>query len=255
MTGMTARAEARVLSRILRIGLLLAVVGQIGWSLRPEPSRAQSDQQREGEALYQASCSTCHGLGAQGTDDGPSLEGAGAAALDFYLSTGRMPLANPEAQPQRSSPKFSRQEIDAIIAYVGTLVPGGEPIPSVDPQAGSLARGLDVFLASCAACHGAGATGDSIGGGQIAPSLSAPDAREIGEAIRIGPGQMPRFGPETLSQEDVDSLARYLLWMRDHGDEGGVALGRVGPVAEGLIAVVIGLGLLVLVIRLTGSRV
>ena len=45
------RAEARLLSRILRIGLLLALLGQIAWSFRPEPSRAQTDQQAQGQAL------------------------------------------------------------------------------------------------------------------------------------------------------------------------------------------------------------
>ena len=56
-----------------------------------------------------------------------------------------------------------------------------------------------------------------------------------------------------MSDDDVNSLARYLLWIRDNGKEGGLQLGRVGAVAEGLMAVVIGLGIMVLVIRLTGS--
>ena len=88
------RAEARLLSRILRIGLLLALLGQIAWSFRPEPSRAQTDQQAQGQALYEANCSTCHGLQGEGTANGPSLQNAGPAAVDFMLSTGRMPLAN-----------------------------------------------------------------------------------------------------------------------------------------------------------------
>jgi ubiquinol-cytochrome c reductase cytochrome c subunit len=70
----------------------------------------------------------------------------------------------------------------------------------------------------------------------------------------VGPGVMPRFGPETLDQSDVDSIARYLVWIRSNADEGGLPLGRVGAVAEGLVAVVIGLGLLILVLRLTGSK-
>jgi len=72
--------------------------------------------------------------------------------------------------------------------------------------------------------------------------------------VRIGPGVMPRFGEETLDQHQLDSLAAYLLWLRDNGDEGGLPLGRVGAVAEGLVAVVFGLGILVLVLRLTGSK-
>ena len=245
------RAEARLLSRILRIGLLLALLGQIAWSFRPEPSRAQTDQQAQGQALYEATCSTCHGLQGEGTANGPSLQNAGPAAVDFMLSTGRMPLANPGDQPVRDEPKFTPDQTAAIVE---TIAPGGEPIPTVDPAAGDLARGAEVFLNTCAGCHGAGATGDSVGGGQIAPTINPADPTQIGEAIRIGPGVMPRFGPETIDQADLDSLAAYLLWIRDHGEDGGLQLGRVGAVAEGLVIVVVGLGLMILFLRLTGAK-
>ena len=248
------RAEARLLSRILRIGLLLALLGQIAWSFRPEPSRAQTDQQAQGQALYEANCSTCHGLQGEGTANGPSLQNAGPAAVDFMLSTGRMPLANPGDQPVRDEPKFTPDQTAAIVAYVETIAPGGEPIPTVDPAAGDLARGAEVFLNTCAGCHGAGATGDSVGGGQIAPTINPADPTQIGEAIRIGPGVMPRFGPETIDQADLDSVAAYLLWLRDHGEDGGLQLGRVGAVAEGLVIVVVGLGLMILFLRLTGAK-
>ena len=247
-------AERRLLSRILRVGLALAVLGQIAWSFRPAPGNAQSDLEIQGRALYAANCSTCHGLGADGTENGPSLQGVGPASVDFMLRTGRMPLANPADQSVRAEPKFSPAEIDALIAYVASIAPGGEPIPTVDTSAGDLALGAEVFLNNCAGCHGAGASGDSIGGGQIAPALDPADPTEIGEAVRIGPGLMPRFGPETIDQHELDSLAAYLVWLRDHGNEGGLQLGRVGAVAEGLIAVVVGLGILVLVLRLTGAK-
>jgi ubiquinol-cytochrome c reductase cytochrome c subunit len=247
-------AETRMLSRILRVGLALAVLGQIAWSFRPAPSSAQSDLEVKGRALYEANCSTCHGLGADGTENGPPLQGVGPASVDFMLRTGRMPLANPAAQGVRGEPKFAPAEIDALIAYVASIAPGGEPIPTVDTSAGDLALGAEVFLNNCAGCHGAGASGDSIGGGQIAPSLDPADPTEIGEAVRIGPGLMPRFGPETIDQHELDSLAAYLVWLRDNGDEGGLQLGRVGAVAEGLIAVVVGLGILILVLRLTGAK-
>jgi ubiquinol-cytochrome c reductase cytochrome c subunit len=65
---------------------------------------------------------------------------------------------------------------------------------------------------------------------------------------------MPKFGPETIDQRQLDSLAAYLEWLHDNGGEGGLQLGRVGAVAEGLVAVVIGLGILILVLRLTGAK-
>lgn len=253
MSG-AVNAESRTLSRILRVGLVVAVLGQVAWSFRPAPADAQADLEEQGRSLYEANCSTCHALDASGTVNGPSLLESGPAAVDFMLRTGRMPLANPDDQPERGEPKFAPEQIDALIAYVASISQGDEQIPVVDPSAGDLALGAEVFLNDCAACHGAGASGDSVGGGQIAPSLSPADATEVGEAVRIGPGVMPRFGPETIDQHELDSVAAYLLWVRDNGDEGGLQLGRIGAVAEGLIAVVVGLGILILVLRLTGAK-
>jgi ubiquinol-cytochrome c reductase cytochrome c subunit len=251
---MTAQSEARMRSRILRAGLLAAIAIQIAVSFRPTTGRAQTPPEAPGRDLYQANCSTCHGLSGLGTANGPSLVGVGPASVDFFLSTGRMPLATPDDQPERGRPAFDPDQITAIVAYVQTIAPGGEPIPAVDPGSGSLSEGAQTFLDNCAACHGAGATGDSVGGGQIAPSLSRASALQIAEAVRTGPGVMPPFNERTISGQELDSTIRYLLWLRDHGGGGGIQLGRVGAVAEGLIAGVIGLGILLIAIRLTGSR-
>ena len=249
------RTEARLLSRILRIGLLLAVLGQLAWSFRPAPSAAQTDQLALGQQLYETNCTTCHGTNATGTANGPTLQGVGAAAVDFQVSTGRMPLANPADQPQRQPSQFTPEQTAALVAYVGSIAPGGPAIPDVSISNGNLPTGMELYLGNCSACHGAGASGTSVGGGQIAPSLYQATPTQIGEAIRTGPGVMPRFGDRTLSSQDVNSVAAYLVWLRSHGGEGGAEqLGRVGAVAEGLVAIVIGLGLIVLVLRLTGAR-
>jgi ubiquinol-cytochrome c reductase cytochrome c subunit len=250
---MTRRRRNRVPSLVLWVGLLLAVGGQV-WSFRPAASNAQTELEAEGQLLYAASCSTCHGLGAEGTANGPSLQGVGPAGVDFMLSSGRMPLADPGEQPVRQEPRFTDDQIEALVAYVSSIAFGGPEVPDVDTARGELPRGFQLFLNNCSGCHGAAGIGDSVGGGQIAPSLYPPNATQIGEAIRIGPGVMPRFGENDLTRAEVDSIARYLEWVRDNGDEGGFQLGRVGAVAEGLIAVTVGLGLLVLVIRLTGAK-
>jgi ubiquinol-cytochrome c reductase cytochrome c subunit len=248
------RAEARLLSRIVRLGLLFAVIGQIAWSFRPSPSVAQADQLALGRTLYETNCTTCHGANGTGTSNGPTLQGVGPASVNFYLSTGRMPLANPNDQPVRQDPSFTPDEIDAIVAYVQTIAPGGPPIPTVDTARGSLSQGLQFYLNDCSGCHGAGASGTSVGGGQIAPSLYAATPQQIAEAIRIGPGVMPKFGDRTITADQVDSLAAYLMWIRSNGSDGGLQLGRVGAVAEGLVALVVGLGIIVMILRLTGAK-
>lgn len=246
--------QARLLTWVLRVGLVAALVGQIAWSFRPGVSRAQTDQEALGQRLYESGCITCHGVDGGGTDLGPSLGGVGAASVHFFLSSGRMPLANPGDQPQRQPAAYTDDEIAAIVAYLLPVVDGGPEIPSVDIAGAELARGAQIFLNDCAACHGAGASGDSIGGGQIAPSLSEPTSLQIVEAIRVGPGLMPRWSEGQMPPDDAGAVAAYLVWLRDNADDGGIALGRVGAVAEGLIAVVIGLGLILLVIRLTRSE-
>lgn len=247
---MTSR-QGRVLARIVRVGLVVAIAGQVAWSFGASVSRAQTDEEALGQTLYESGCITCHGVDATGTELGPSLEGVGAASVDFFLSTGRMPLANPGDQPVRRPPVYDDEEIAAIVAYLTPVVQGGPPIPEVDVAGASLPRGAQIFLDNCAACHGAGASGDSIGGGQIAPALDTATDVQIVEAIRVGPGLMPRWSEATMADPDAEAVAAYLVWLRDHGNEGGLQLGRVGAVAEGLIAMVVGIGLILLVIRLT----
>jgi ubiquinol-cytochrome c reductase cytochrome c subunit len=243
-----------VLSLILRVGLLTAVLVQVGSSFSGGRAVAQTEEERLGRSLYEASCSSCHGLDARGTDLAPTLEGVGAASLDFQMSTGRMPMGDPNRQAHRGEPRFTPEEIEAIIAYVLSIVPGGPEIPNVDVARGDLSYGMQLYITNCAGCHGAGAAGASVGGGQIAPSLMPSTATHIAQAIRVGPGLMPRWDEEGLSERDVDSIAAYLLWMRENADQGGFPFGRVGAVVEGFIAGVIGIGIILLVVRLTGAK-
>lgn len=231
-----------------------ALAGQVAWLLQPASSQELTEQEALGERLYVASCSSCHGLDGNGTENGPTLQGAGAASVDLMLSTGRMPLNQPGQQPVRQEPRYSAAEIAAIVSYVATIAAGGPPIPIVDPGAGDLQLGFAVYTGVCSSCHGAGATGDSIGGGQIAPPLGRSTPLQIAEAIRVGPGAMPRFGEETYDDHDVDSLIRYLRFLDDTEDPGGFGIGRYGPVAEGFVAVIFGFGVLLIVIRLTGTK-
>ena len=234
-------AGALVLAAVLLGGLRVAAAG---------PEEAES----LGRDLYVTGCSSCHGLDGRGVDDrGPSLEAAGPASTDFYLSTGRMPLASSEDWATRRSPVYDEEEIAALVAYVDTFA-DGVAIPSVDPDAGDLAAGNVLYSANCAACHNAAGSGGAVGPDVIAPDLFASTALQTAEAVRVGPGAMPRFSEGVLDQDDLNDLVRYVEHLEDPVDRGGAPLGRVGPVPEGLVAWIVGLGAMVAVAVWIGTR-
>jgi ubiquinol-cytochrome c reductase cytochrome c subunit len=214
--------------------------------------RSDAPLRHEGRDLYLEGCSSCHGFDARGVPgQGPSLIGAGAAAADFYLRTGRMPLDQVGEQPLRAQPRYSEQEIRALVAYAGSL--GGTPIPVVEPEEGSLSKGLELFGQYCSGCHAiSGKGGVAIGG--YAPPLGESTPVQVAEAIRIGPYVMPRFSQEQLSDRDVDALARYVELTQEPDDRGGWGIGHIGPVPEGLVAWLAALASLLLIARLVGER-
>ena len=237
-----------------RLGALLILAAVPTILIVGPRAGGQTSATEEGRELFATGCASCHGVTGEGTANGPPLAGVGPASVDFMLSTGRMPLGDPTQQPTRQSPKYTADQIDGLVEYVASLGPGGEPIPSVDPEAGDLMLGRDLYSSGCLACHGAGGQGASVGGGQLAPALDRASPEQVAEAVRVGPGAMPPFAEGLIDQQELDSLVRYVLELREQPDRGGLDLGRVGPVTEGFVAWVVGLGILVLVIRLTGTR-
>lgn len=227
-----------------------------GTSAAGSPRSAGPDEEalvREGEALYLRSCVSCHAAQGKGSDDGPALVASGEASADFYLRTGRMPLAAPAPQPPDKPPAYTDQEIRALVAYVGSLCQTKNypcpQVPRIDEAQGDLADGGELFLANCAPCHNSVAIGGALSTGRMAPSLQQTKATQVGEAIRIGPGQMPQFGPDELTDAQVDSIVRYVEYLHQPDHPGGLPLGYTGPVAEGFVALLLGLGVLVLSIR------
>src|SRR5436190_13831493 len=208
----------------------------------------------EGQQLFVNNCSSCHGVNAQGTDRGPNLVGLGAATVDFWVSTGRMPLAYPGAQAVRKPVLFSRAQQLGIVSYVTSLGAGGPGIPALNQQAADQSNGNDVFGLNCAGCHVITGVGDALANSAFAPSLYQASPTQIAEAIRTGPGNMPRFGPGTLSDQDVNDVVRYVTYLQKPANPGGAGLGHVGPVTEGFLAIVVGLGVLILAAYWIGIR-
>lgn len=206
----------------------------------------------EGHSLFESSCSSCHGIAARGIPGrGPSLRGAGALAADFYLQTGRMPLAASRAEPLRTRPAYPQRQIRALVAYVASF--GGPAIPTVHPARGSLPDGEELFAMDCAGCHTIQGQGGIVTGA-IVPSLTLATSTQVAEAIRVGPYVMPRFGPGELSERQIDSIARYVKDTQHPENRGGWGIGRIGPIPEGMVAWLLAAAALLIVARLIGER-
>jgi ubiquinol-cytochrome c reductase cytochrome c subunit len=207
----------------------------------------------QGRTLFAEGCSYCHGTDARGVPGrGPNLRGVGAAAADFMLSTGRMPLAGPGDEPTRNRPAYDPVQQRALVAYVGSF--GGPPIPPpVDPAAGSLQQGRSLFTEQCAGCHTVTARGGVVPGA-VAPALQQATPTQIAEAVRTGPQLMPIYGARQLDQRQLDGVARYVLSTRHLDNPGGWAIGNLGPVPEGLVAWLLAGTALLIAIRLLGER-
>jgi ubiquinol-cytochrome c reductase cytochrome c subunit len=233
-----------------RLLMLALAVGAV--LLVPSAAMGQtSDQVQAGRTLFLEGCASCHGQDARGTDRAPDLDGVGELSADFYLRTGRMPLAVPGESPLRTDPLYSEEEIEALVAYVGSL--GGPPVPTVDPSAGDLSDGERLFTLFCAGCHGKLAKGGAVTGA-IAPSLDESTPVEVAQAIRVGPFVMPDFDDRLVDQHDLDSIVAYVELTKNADNRGGWDLGGVGPIPEGMVAFFIGLLALLIVSRFLGER-
>jgi ubiquinol-cytochrome c reductase cytochrome c subunit len=200
-----------------------------------------------GDHLYGQYCASCHSTG-----KAPLLGGVGALAADFYLRTGYMPLPHLGVQPRRTRVLFDQSQIAALVAYVASLAPG-PAIPTPQPERGDVAEGLHLFTDHCAGCHQVAAEGGYVTGA-VPPPLSPDDAREIAEAVRIGPNVMPRFTPKAISDAQLDSIIRYVEYAQHPNDRGGWAIGRLGPIPEGLVTWFIAATVLVAFCLLLGRR-
>jgi ubiquinol-cytochrome c reductase cytochrome c subunit len=206
-----------------------------------------------GAALFAENCARCHGAtGAGMRDRGPSLQGVGAQAADFYLRTGYMPLASPHDQPYRSRVLFSETELRAMVQYVASLATG-PPIPQPAASSGSVSAGQKLFVDHCAGCHQIVGEGGYVTGARVPPLEHATD-RQIAEAVRIGPYLMPRFPRTQISDDDLNSLIAYVDYAKHPKDDGGWALGHLGPWPEGLVTWLVAGASLVVLCLLIGRR-
>lgn len=188
----------------------------------------------DGKLAYETRCAACHGEDLRGGDNAPSLRGVGAADLDFWMVTGRMPAAVPWIEVGHRGRQIPLGEIAAIERYVTSVAPGGPPIPQV-ATGGDLNRGRALFVQNCEHCHGIGAGGAAIGARDWAPTLHLASVTQVAEAIRVGPGNMPKFGPHQLDDPALGDVVTYVNSLDDGDGITQIPLGTSGPVPEGLI--------------------
>lgn len=225
------------------IALVLAVLATlaIGATVASAQSGQDSDLVGRGLDIYSAQCATCHGAEGRGIQGvAPSIQDASPALIDFVIRTGRMPLPNEDAPVIRRKPVLNDDQRRAVVAYVRTFADQEPEIPSPDPNAGELEHGRELYESNCIACHSAFGRGIAVSQSDVAPGLFAASPIEIAEAIRVGPGVMPVFGEDSLTDDDVDSLIRYIGFLEERPTPGGFAIGRSGPVTDGFVAWLLG---------------
>ena len=202
----------------------------------------------EGKEIFARGCSSCHGLNAEGAGAAPSLIGVGAASVDFQVATGRMPMADMSQQAMRKEPVYNEAEVAALAAYVASLAPGPAAVTNEElawERSGDTALGGELFRTNCAMCHNLAGQGGALTQGKYAPTVMGVEPRHIYEAMVTGPQAMPVFANTVLTHDEKLSIIKWIKHAENEPALGGAALGRVGPVTEGLLAWTLGLGLLI----------
>ena len=239
---------------VLLLGLLIS--GSLYTALAPAQADSQpseTEQVAQGKELFLASCAFCHGKNGEGIPTvrdgyqiGPSLVGVGAAAVDFQVGTGRMPMQMNGPQALAKPVQFDDEQIAALAAYVASLGPG-PAVPTeeqVDPALGDAANGMALFRTNCAMCHNAVGAGGALSQGKYAPNLWETTPTHLYEAMATGPQSMPVFNDANLTPDEKRDVIAYLA-LQGEDSPGGLDLGSLGPVSEGLWAWIVGMGLLI----------
>jgi ubiquinol-cytochrome c reductase cytochrome c subunit len=209
-----------------------------------------------GRQLFDTTCITCHGANLQGVPGrGPSLIGVGSAAVYFQVSTGRMPASGQGGSMPRKTSKFDEQQIDQLGAFVESLG-GGPQVPTGDLRVpdSQLANGGELFRLNCASCHGSTGKGAPLSAGKSAPGLRNASDQQIYAAMLTGPGQMPVFSDNQLTPNEKKEILSYIQTLKASKDPGGNGLDRIGPVSEGLVIWILGIGALMIVILWIGAK-
>jgi ubiquinol-cytochrome c reductase cytochrome c subunit len=250
------RRLTNVAGLVVGLGLMGALYTTVvpGAQAASDSGSPQSSAEAAGQAIYNRTCITCHGDNLQGVDQrGPSLIGVGEAAVYFQVHTGRMPLTRQGAQAADKPPVISDKQLNDLMAYVQAHG-GGPTLPSGDLRDGDLAEGGELFRLNCASCHNFVGEGGALSSGKAAPSLLNANDLTIYTAMLSGPENMPVFGDNQLTSSQKRAIINYVQTVKTEANPGGAGVGRIGPVSEGLVIWVVGIGILMFGIFWMGSK-
>ncbi len=213
---------------VLTLLVLLAFIGTP--SARAQEFEQKGDAPPDGATIFRQNCAKCHGPTGQGVNAMLTIAGPPLTAVHDRQKAVAMVLHGKGVMPS-FEPLLSFEQIQAVADYVT------QRLAVIPLNEGNLSEGGELFRQNCAACHRTAARGGAMAfTGINAPSLAPLDASTIAGAIRWGPGPMPAFSSAVLNDKQLDSIVDYVLFVQHPPRPGGAALNWYGPVAEGLIA-------------------
>jgi ubiquinol-cytochrome c reductase cytochrome c subunit len=254
-----ASARRSMRRRLAKAGVVVAALGTIGMLYAGfSPSRSSAANAnpaiQQGRELFLQGCATCHGLNGEGGTTAPSLIGVGAAAVDFQVGTGRMPLQQHTTEAPSKRNRYSDTQTEQLATFVASLGPGPAIPTDLNYQSADTAFGGALFRTNCAQCHNFAGSGGALTYGKYAPTLSDATPKQIYEAMITGPESMPVFGDQEITPAQKLAIIKYIRVIKTSPNPGGAGLGRVGPVSETVVAWLVGIGGLVIVTMWIGSK-
>lgn len=247
-TGLRIRCPSKRSAFGALLGWGIVVAATMAAILAHAPADAQpeaptQEQLQRGALIYQQQCAQCHGGdGGGGTvrESGrpaPPLRGTDIASVDLVLRTGRMPPVGDPFDNRLRKPTVVGAEREALLAWMSGAFGLVGQIPEV--QMGNAGRGLGIYSAQCAHCHGSSGGGGVAGAGAYTPPLTSYEPIVIAEAIRVGPFEMPAFSPTQISEQEVGDIAAFLTIVEEERRTPIFGLVELNPVyAAAFVALV-----------------
>jgi len=139
--------------------------------------------------------------------------------------------------PQPSIPSSVRTRTSSV-----SCVPSAA---EVSTTGANTALGQSLFITDCAQCHNFDGAGGALTYGKFAPALTQATNTQMFEAMLTGPEAMPVFANTTITPAQKRDIIDYVTRLRAEPNPGGFSLGRIGPVTEGIVGFLGGIGVLV----------